>query len=211
MNISFSCPICQKQLSARPTAAGQQRTCPRCRNKVIVPMESQPLDSRGAQGDKDGGPSDHGQLLLRTGGGHQEDLIDMTAMVDIVFFLLIFFMVTSLQALQAVIGLPTPQSSSSAPSAQTVTDIANDPSFVTVRIEEDDTVWVEDEQAFGPQDLRVKLRQQGDKTFQPTGMMLVGHPEASHGTLVMVFDAAADAGLNDLRFSVSEDPQGVGG
>jgi biopolymer transport protein ExbD len=132
-------------------------------------------------------------------------------MVDIVFFLLIFFMVTSLQALQSVIGLPTPQSSSAAPSAQTVTDIANDPSYVTVRIEDDDTVWVEEEQAFGPQDLRAKLRQLGDDGFQPTGMMVVGHPEASHGTLVMVLDAGADSGMQDLRFSVSEDPEAVGG
>ena len=137
--------------------------------------------------------------------------LDMTPMIDCTFLLLIFFMVTSIQALQAVIGLPTPQSSSAAPSAQTVTDIANDPSYVTVRIEDDDTVWVEEEQAFGPQDLRVKLRQLGDDTFQPTGMMVVGHPEASHGTLVMVLDAGADAGMQDMRFSVSEDPDAVGG
>jgi biopolymer transport protein ExbD len=209
MNITFYCPACGKKLSARETAAGQQRTCPRCRNKIVVPVESQAAPAKAAA-EHEGGSGDHGRLLIRGGGEQQHDLIDMTAMVDIVFFLLIFFMVTSLQALQAVIGMPTPQSSNAAPAAQTVVDVANDPSFVTVRIEEDDTVWVADEQAFGPQDLRVKLRQQGDKDFQPTGMMLVGHPEASHGTLVMVFDAAADAGLNDIRFSVSEDPDSVG-
>ena len=38
---------------------------------------------------------------------HPDDLIDMTAMVDIVFFLLIFFLVTSLQALESVMNLPT--------------------------------------------------------------------------------------------------------
>jgi biopolymer transport protein ExbD len=211
MNVTFYCPACNKKLSARGTSAGQQRTCPRCQNKIIVPTESQARKPGKAHAEEEGGSGDHGRLLVRSGGEQQHDLIDMTAMVDIVFFLLIFFMVTSLQALQAVIGLPTPQSSTSTPSAQTVVDVANDPSFITVRIEEDDTVWVNDEQAFGPQDLRVKLRQQGDKDFQPTGMMLIGHPEASHGTLVMVFDAAADAGLTDLRFSVNEDPEAVGG
>ena len=208
MNITFFCPSCEKQLSARPTAAGQERTCPQCRAKVTVPAESQ--TRRGKSGPKHDA-SDHSMLLVPPSAEHQENLIDMTAMVDIVFFLLIFFMVTSIQALQSVIGLPTPQSSSAAPSAQTVTDIANDPSYVTVRIEDDDTVWVEEEQAFGPQDLRVKLRQLGDDTFQPTGMMVVGNPEASHGTLVMVLDAGADAGMQDLRFSVSEDPDAVGG
>ena len=34
-----------------------------------------------------------------------EDLIDMTAMVDIVFFLLIFFLVTSMQSIEAVISI----------------------------------------------------------------------------------------------------------
>jgi biopolymer transport protein ExbD len=211
MNITFYCPVCNKKLSAQQTSAGQQRTCPRCRNKIVIPAESQAARKKPGAAEIEGGPEDHARLLIRSGGKHDHDLIDMTAMVDIVFFLLIFFMVTSLQALQAVIGLPTPQSSAAAASAQTVADVANDPSFVHVRIEEDDTVWVEDEQTFGPQDLRVKLRQQGDKDFQPSGMMLVGHPEASHGTLVMVFDAAADAGLTDLRFSVSEDPDAVGG
>ena len=32
----------------------------------------------------------------------------MTAMVDIVFFLLIFFLVTSMQSIEAVINLPAP-------------------------------------------------------------------------------------------------------
>ena len=40
-----------------------------------------------------------------------KDLIDMTAMVDIVFFLLIFFLVTSMQSIEAVINLPSPQAS----------------------------------------------------------------------------------------------------
>ena len=209
MNITFYCPVCEKKLSAQLSSAGQERTCPQCRNKVTVPSESQRRRGKHAGSKHDA--SDHSMLLVPPSTDHSENLIDMTAMVDIVFFLLIFFMVTSIQALQSVIGLPTPQSSSAAPSAQTVTDIANDPSYVTVRIEDDDTVWVEEEQAFGPQDLRVKLRQLGDDTFQPTGMMVVGHPEASHGTLVMVLDAGADAGMQDLRFSVSEDPDAVGG
>ncbi len=37
-----------------------------------------------------------------------EDLVDMTAMVDIVFFVLIFFMVTSMQGVFSSISLPAP-------------------------------------------------------------------------------------------------------
>ena len=41
-----------------------------------------------------------------------EDLVDMTAMVDIVFFLLIFFMVTSMQGTFSSIRMPAPDSES---------------------------------------------------------------------------------------------------
>ena len=37
-----------------------------------------------------------------------EDLVDMTAMVDIVFFVLIFFMVTSMEGVYSSINMPSP-------------------------------------------------------------------------------------------------------
>jgi biopolymer transport protein ExbD len=206
MSLHFKCPMCGKLLTAAETAAGQTRTCPQCRAKVKVPM-----GEAAAQAQPERAASDHAVLLMKSGGKHPEDLIDMTAMVDIVFFLLIFFMVTSIQALESVIGLPTPQTSSAAPAAQVVPDYANDPSYITVAIESDDTVWVNDEQVFGPQDLRVKLRSLQEGQFRPTGMMVLGNPDASHGTLVMVLDAGADSGLEDLRFSVTESTEGDGG
>ena len=86
------------------------------------------------------------------------DLIDMTAMVDIVFFLLIFFMFSTLQSVEAVIGLPTPQQEGVANNVQAVPDYANDPSYIVVTIDADDTIWVEDQEATSEQDLRAKLR-----------------------------------------------------
>ena len=206
--INFYCPNCGKELSAKAELAGKERVCPKCRMKVTVPRESQP--KREADGPEHE-PADHPMMLLSKGQAHPEDLIDMTAMVDIVFFLLIFFMVTSIQALESVIGLPTPQTNAAAPSTQVAPDYANDPSFVTVTIEADDTVWVEDEQVFGPQGLRVKLRDLRDSGFQPTGMLVEGNPEASHGTLVMVLDAGADVGMEELKFSVTGEGGESGG
>jgi biopolymer transport protein ExbD len=200
MSITFDCPWCGKRLSAKPSLAGREMKCPKCRGDVKVPLESKGAKQGHAQ---EHGHADHGMLLAPSKHGH-EDLVDMTAMVDIVFFLLIFFMVTSITAQQSVIGLPSPESSSSAPSTQAAPDFANDPSFINVAIEADDTVWVEDEQVFGRQDLRVKLRSIRDGDFQPSGMMITGSPEASHGQLVMVLDAGADAGLGELRFTVSD-------
>jgi biopolymer transport protein ExbD len=209
MTFSFHCPLCGKKLTASPDTVGKERACPKCRARIRVPSEQEAARRKHVEPEHEA--STHTALLGASGTPHEEDLIDMTAMVDIVFFLLIFFMVTSITALESVIGLPTPQSSAPSAATQVAADLANDPSFVAVTIEADDTVWVEDEQVFGSQSLRVALRDVGDRDFQPTGMMVTGHPDASHGTLVMVLDAGADAGLQDLRFSVSESPADIGG
>jgi biopolymer transport protein ExbD len=197
VSIAFSCPKCGAQLVAKESRAGQQKTCPKCRSSVTVPA----ADAVAARDELE----DHEFLLMPSERKKHEDLIDMTAMVDIVFFLLIFFMVTSIQALESVIDLPTPQSTDAAASATAVAEESSDASLINVTIEADDTVWVEDQQVFGRQDLRVKLRDEGPHA---SGLMIVGHPEASHGQLVMVLDAGADAGLHDLRFSINEDTGG---
>ncbi len=211
MTFTFACPLCGNSLTAPASRAGREVTCPKCRASVTAPTAAKASTEKSVKHDAPAAASDHAALLVPTSSVSHEDLIDMTAMVDIVFFLLIFFMVTSIQALESVIGLPTPQTSDAAPSAQVVADVANDPSFITVTIEGDDTIWVEDEQVFSGQDLRMKLRDLRDRDFQPTGLIVMGHPDASHGSLVTVLDAGADAGMEDLRFSVSESLDGTGG
>jgi biopolymer transport protein ExbD/DNA-directed RNA polymerase subunit RPC12/RpoP len=201
MTISFRCPNCGKRLKADSARAGRSATCPRCASTVTVPKAD---DAQAvAKGDDRPPPTDHGMLLVKPIGKHHEDLIDMTAMVDIVFFLLIFFMVTSMQSLEAVIGLPKPQAQASA--ATSVDDFTSNPNYVTVTLYEDDTVWIEDEQVFGAQDLRTRLRAMKKDDPLLTGMLVVGSPDATHGTFVMVLDAGADAGFSELNFSVPEE------
>ena len=125
-------------------------------------------------------------------------------MVDIVFFLLIFFMVTSIQSLESVINLPSPKASSGAAATTDPIDYLNDPTFIVVTIDEDDIVYVEDEEVYGDQNLRSKLRAARKEDPDRTGMLVIGNPEATHGTLVGVLDAGADAGIKDLLFSVND-------
>jgi hypothetical protein len=81
-------------LAANETSAGKQKTCPRCQARVTVP------DVVAAGGSVTAAPArrsrDHALLMAPMRSAHRGDLIDMTAMVDIVFFLLIFFLVTSM-------------------------------------------------------------------------------------------------------------------
>jgi biopolymer transport protein ExbD len=136
---------------------------------------------------------------------HPEDLIDMTAMVDIVFFLLIFFLVTSLQALESVMDMPTPQAAEgSVSTGKSVADLENDPNFITVRIEDDDSIWVEDTQVFNDQDLARKLRAARKETGGPRSLLVIGDADASHGAAVRVFDAGAGAGVTGISLIVQE-------
>ncbi len=139
---------------------------------------------------------------------HSEDLIDMTAMVDIVFFLLIFFMVTSLQALEAVMNLPTPQSAEGgAASSRSVADLENDPNYITVRIEDDDSIWVEDTQVFNDQELLMRLRN-AKGSAGSRSLLVIGDADASHGSAVRVFDAGAGASVNGISLVVQEKGEG---
>ena len=202
----FKCKLCGKTLAAQPKLAGRKLKCPHCRAEVTVPAADDPAviepvapSQEPNRGDEP--PTDSPLLLFPPKATH-EDLIDMTAMVDIVFFLLIFFMVTSMAPLEAVINLPTPEASEGASSnLQTVPDIVEDPSMVVVTIDHDDSVWVEDEEAPSEQDLRSKLRAARDED-QRDGILIKGAADATHGKFVMVLDAGADAGMKEIMFAV---------
>ena len=134
-----------------------------------------------------------------------EDLIDMTAMVDIVFFLLIFFLVTSLQALEAVMDMPTPQQTAETGSrVRSVAELENDPNYIIVQIEDDDSIWVEETQVFNDQDLRSRLRAARDEGERPRSLLVIGDADASHAAAVRVFDAGAGAGVSGISFLVQE-------
>lgn len=147
--------------------------------------------------------------LLPPPRSHPEDLIDMTAMVDIVFFLLIFFLVTSLQSLESVMNLPTPQSGEPGVSTgKSVAELENDPNFITVRIEDDDSIWVENTQVFNDQELALKLRVARQESSSPRSLLVIGDADSSHGTAVRVFDAGADAGVSGISLVVQEKGEG---
>ena len=130
-----------------------------------------------------------------------EDLIDMTAMVDIVFFLLIFFLVTSMQSIEAVINLPAPRAAGErADSVQAVPDFTNDPNYVVVTIDADDAVWVD-----GEEDEWRASRTCGRSFVPPSdehekdAMMINVAADSTHGKFVMVLDAGADAGMTEIQ------------
>lgn len=132
-----------------------------------------------------------------------EDLVDMTAMVDIVFFVLIFFMVTSMEGVYASINMPTPDTQkTTAKGKRSVADYQNDKDCVIVRIDQNNTVWINDSETRSEQEVLVRLRE-----IRPTSprMLVLGNSEAKHGTVVMVLDAGSDVGMKEVQLAVDDD------
>ena len=197
--IAFACPYCGKKLGASTTSAGKEKTCPNCRARVKVPTAEDAAKKAAGGESKQREAADHPLLLMGRRPKH-EDLIDMTAMVDIVFFLLIFFLVTSMQSIEAVIGIPAPQAPASSPNVQAIPDFANDPNYVVVTIDADDAVYVDDEEVASEMDLRTKLRAAKQEQEKDSLMINVA-ADSTHGKFVMVLDAGADAGMTEIQFT----------
>ena len=137
--------------------------------------------------------------------------MDMTPMVDIVFQLLIFFMVTASFSLQKSMEVPKPKDDR--PSASATPEEIPDVVALTIVVDhvgsfrivnEDDG---EEEEAPSEQELIVKLRQHRTQAGpEATVTALVkANGEAPHFRVVMAIDAAATAGFSKVGLQTIED------
>jgi len=137
-----------------------------------------------------------------------EELIDMTAMVDIVFFLLIFFLVTSMNSLDSSIPMPAPDpQKGAAREPKSIEAIEADDSYVVVRIDRNDKISVEGSEVRSDRDLMFKLRDHRLGSAHPDKLLVIGHGDATHGTVVMVLDAGRDLGMDQVRLTVQDEEQ----
>jgi biopolymer transport protein ExbD len=135
-----------------------------------------------------------------------EDLVDMTAMVDIVFFVLIFFMVTSMEGVYASIKMPSPDQQKMASSGRrSVSDFNSDKDFVIVRVDRENTVWLNDSEIRGEQELLIRLREVRHAAGGPSRMLVLGNSEAKTGQIVTVLDAGSDAGMEEVQLAVDDE------
>jgi biopolymer transport protein ExbD/DNA-directed RNA polymerase subunit RPC12/RpoP len=135
-----------------------------------------------------------------------EELIDMTAMVDIVFFLLIFFLVTSMHALDSTIPMPAPDpQKGAAREPRSVAAIDSDDSYVVVRVDRNDKIMVEGSEVRTDRELLFKLQDLRRTAAHPEKLLVVGHGDATHGTVVMVLDAGRELGMDQVRLTVQDE------
>lgn len=215
MIIKFYCIDCGRKLRIDARYSGGWAACPQCGQKQAVPeaagsaepvveapeqVEAQAVSRADATEPEP----------IRVGSGMHidfEDLIDMTAMVDIVFFLLIFFLVTSLQSVDSSIPMPAPDArkGGSGGSSQTLAEIDADDSNIVVRIDRNDRIWVEGAEARDERDLMLRLRDLQKAAARPEQMLVLGHGMATHGTMVSVLDAGHEIGLKHVKMAIQDD------
>lgn len=130
----------------------------------------------------------------------------MTPMVDVVFLLLIFFMLTASFALQKTIESSPPN----VQDAATVTphleqEMENAP--LMVYLDEDDTVWVDNEKMPTRQALISTLRRNISNlpTTQPTTLRVIANPLALHSSVVMVVDVGNGLRIPNIQIETSEE------
>ncbi|HWB11831.1 MAG TPA: biopolymer transporter ExbD [Pirellulales bacterium] len=198
MEIHLKCSQCGKNLSAPAERAGTRARCPSCGETLFIPAAEPAVRvSAGQSGRRTVQKSKaHQPLFPQRIEGPDHELIDMTAMVDIVFFLLIFFMVTSMSSLQSSITLPTPEAVAEQGSRRAPESSEADQ--VVVNIDAGDAVAVDGDEVPSKQELIARLR-----AAERQSLLVMASGEAMHGTVVMVLDAGSDAGMEDIRL-VSE-------
>jgi biopolymer transport protein ExbD/DNA-directed RNA polymerase subunit RPC12/RpoP len=203
MSLYFKCPVCGKKLKAADEFCGRVVACTACRTRIVVPAFGTAAQTASAEGDEETSQESGPALILPPSklAGY-EDLIDMTAMVDIVFFILIFFLVTSMQEIMASMEVQPPDSQQvAAQGRKTAAEV--DADAASVRIDADDTIWLDGGKIASEQDLRSRLR--AARKDGVTKLAVTGHGDSHHKTLVMVLDAGNDAGLTDMKFVVSDE------
>lgn len=213
MTIFFQCADCHRKLKASDDARGRRVRCHRCGSVQRVPEHSTRRPS--SQRPRHGGLAEAGataeepvRFAPPTLGTGEE--VDMTPMIDVVFQLLIFFMITAAFSLQKAIELPPPEVSDAAAANPTLEQLEEDSDFVIVRVDGDNTIWVNDAQAPSRHDLLVKLREArrglpGAAGRPPRKLLVLASGAAEHEYVVRALDAGTEAGMEEVRLATSED------
>lgn len=139
--------------------------------------------------------------LLRTG----EATINMTPMIDVVFLLIIFFLVSSHLARQEVqLKLPLPE----AASGEQETD-PNAPKL-TINVLEDGTLLLAG-RPISPTELQARLRERLAELGDDAEMRIRSHRDVPYEHVAPLLVACAKAGVWNVTFAVYEEHDQPGG
>lgn len=128
-------------------------------------------------------------------------LLDMTPLIDVVFLLLIFFMVSTTFEHQAMLKVDLPKASD-------VTDAAKEPKELELVIDKDGHFYLDDRQLVDarPATIRAALQAAaGDKRDMP--LVLRADAQTQHHFVVTAMDVAAQLGFKRLSIATEHVPE----
>ncbi len=123
-----------------------------------------------------------------------EPRIDMTPMVDVVFLLLIFFMISTTFVESPGISVKLPESSTQA--------VDREPKEIKVYLTRDGTIYYRD-QKISIEEFRGVLSEHRSEAAQTT-VLLLADQDSRHGKVVTLMDLARDAGFTKLAIATEQ-------
>jgi biopolymer transport protein ExbD len=209
--LRFPCSTCGRSLRVAEELAGQAVLCPQCHAVATAPGKPRPAPKPAQRETKPVADAEEPHaadipLAKPSQTIDPEELIDMTAMVDIVFFLLIFFLVTSMSGLNSSMHLPNPEARAEegGPGPKAADEPEADGDFIIVQVNRDDSLEVDGIQVPDIPALLIRLQQLRGAGSR-NGVLIVGHGNATHGTTVEVLDTCYEAGMERVRLAISGD------
>jgi biopolymer transport protein ExbD len=227
------CPACEKLIEAQPYQPPERKTrrqasAPAAAEELVelepVEADAPPVIAAPSAAGEAAAvglvavPNTRKPLIFREERKGQEAEMDMTPMVDVVFQLLIFFMLTASFTMQKSQQHPKPESNEPSSQPKSVDDFQQDPDYVVVRVDAQNTfhvsgaLWEDEIEAPSRQELLVKLREarQGDSQGNvPSKMIVIANGEALHEFVVTAIDAGNDVGMDEVQLVSAEDDEGL--
>lgn len=121
--------------------------------------------------------------------------IDMTPMLDVVFILLIFFVVTATFVQESGIDINRPPITDQPPPQE------QQPRTLVFRIAENNSVWLEGRR-IDVRSVRANVERTHAESPQ-TRVIIEAHPRSKTATFVLVSDQAREAGVQDIALSTA--------
>ncbi|MEM7543767.1 MAG: biopolymer transporter ExbD [Pseudomonadota bacterium] len=134
------------------------------------------------------------RLLARATADEEESSIDITPMLDVVFIMLIFFIVTATFVKEAGIDVNRPNAS---------TAEKQEKANILIAISENNEIWIDRRMV----DIRsVQPNIERLRAENPQGSVIIQADKASQTkTLIAVMDAARSAGVFNVSIAAQED------
>jgi biopolymer transport protein ExbD len=138
--------------------------------------------------------------LVIPGFERKSDEFDLIPLVDCVFLLLVFYMITASYALQKMIDMAAPAADKKGTMQAVQADDTAQSSLV-VQIDAQNRVLIDDSPVPNPADIPdiLRLKMNGD---QKNVLIIEADPRAFHETVVAVTDAAKDLPFQHVRMAV---------